>query len=201
MRRLLSICLLATVALSSRPLAAPENRSAPSSGHLAVRSAKLSIEGTSTMHDYSLTTTKMVVSSTVAEGASLLEPRALQSFELAIPVDGFSSDKDGLRKKFLETMKAEKHPVITFRLADYIVDGQNVRPRGTLTVAGTARDIELELTLRENPEGLHVQGSRVLSMKEFGIKPPTMFMGMLKTNDQVAIKFEFQLVRAAQASN
>ena len=38
-------------------------------------------------------------------------------------------------------------------------------------------------------------------MTDFGIKPPTMFMGMLKTNDKVTITFELQLALAAKASN
>jgi hypothetical protein len=46
-----------------------------------------------------------------------------------------------------------------------------------------------------------VRGTRDLLMTEFGIKPPTMFMGMLKTDDKVTIKFELQLALAAKASN
>jgi hypothetical protein len=38
-------------------------------------------------------------------------------------------------------------------------------------------------------------------MTDFGIKPPTMFMGMLKTHDKVVVTIELQLALAAQASN
>jgi hypothetical protein len=48
---------------------------------------------------------------------------------------------------------------------------------------------------------LQVRGTRELLMTEFGIKPPTMFMGMLKTDDKVTIKFEVQLALASKASN
>ena len=125
----------------------------------------------------------------------------LQDFELQIPLKSFVSDKDGLTKKMLETMKADKHPFITFALTDYSVDGAVVRATGTLTVAGVAKPIDVELGVKETPAGVHVTGTRALSMKDFGIKPPTMFMGMLKTNEQVTITFELQLTHAAKASN
>jgi hypothetical protein len=38
-------------------------------------------------------------------------------------------------------------------------------------------------------------------MTDFGIKPPTMFMGMLKTDDKITVKFELQLALASKASN
>jgi polyisoprenoid-binding protein YceI len=153
------------------------------------------------MHDYSLATTTLIVKSAVVGGPSLLQPGTLQNFELQIPLKSFVSDKDGLTKKMLETMKADKFPFITFALTDYSVEGAVVRATGTLTVAGVAKAIDVELTVKETPAGLHVSGARALSMKDFGIKPPTMFMGMLKTNDQVAIRFELQLTHAATATN
>jgi YceI-like protein len=200
MRRALSICLLAIVPLSTQSLAAPEVNAA-ATGAVIVNSAKLSIDGTSTMHDYSLSTTRLTVDSLVADATSLLQPGALQALEVQIPLNGFASEKDGLIKKFLETMKADKHPVIVFKLVDYAVDGATVRPKGTLTVAGVTRDIDLELNVSEAAGVIHVRGTRTLSMKDFGIKAPTMFMGMLKTNDQVTIKFELALSLASKASN
>ena len=198
MRKTLSFCLVTLVLVSSRVIAAPDS-AVP--GAITLKAARLTIDGTSTMHDYSLVTTTLKVISTLAEGVTLLQPGALQTFELQIPVNSFSSDKDGLKKKMLETMKADKHPVITFALGDYTVEGAVVRATGTLTVAGVAKPIDLELNVKETQTGLQVAGTRAVSMKEFGIKPPTMFMGMLKTNDQVTIKFELQLTHAAKASN
>jgi polyisoprenoid-binding protein YceI len=194
MRTTLSLLLLAFIAAHTPVAAAPD-------AAVGVKTAKLTIEGTSTMHDYSLVTTTLAVTSAAIEGEPLLDPGVLQKFELQIPVNGFASDKDGLKKKFLETIKAKEHAFITFALGDYTVDGAVIRATGTLTVAGVARPIDLELNVKETPAGLQVAGTRALSMKEFGIKAPTMFMGMLKTNDQVTIKFELQLAHAAKASN
>ena len=53
----------------------------------------------------------------------------------------------------------------------------------------------------ETRDGIQLRGNRKLSMKDFGIKPPTMFMGMLKTNDQVTVTFDLELSLAGKASN
>jgi polyisoprenoid-binding protein YceI len=163
------------------------------------------MNGTSTMHDYMLTTTALTITGRVGEGRSLLQAGALQSFEVQIPVNSFTTEKDGLKKKMLETMKADKYPVITFRLDGYDISnapaGHVVAATGTLAVAGVEQPVQLSLDIAPTPDGIRVTGTHPISMKSFGIKAPTMFMGMLKTDDKVTITFELQLSLAAKASN
>jgi hypothetical protein len=173
-----------------------------------VTTAVLSISGTSTMHPYTVSTKALKVGGGIAAAGDvkgLLQPGALQGFELQIPVSTFSSDKDGLTKQMAKALKADKHPVITFALDNYTVEptagGVAVKSTGTLTVAGVEKSIPLVLDVKEQAGALHVRGSRELLMTEFGIKPPTMFMGMLKTHDKVTITFELQLALATKASN
>jgi polyisoprenoid-binding protein YceI len=208
MRKTLSLGLLAVLTLSGRPFAAPGGIDAALGSHVTVSSATLSISGTSTMHPYTVSTKALHVSAAITsavDAQALLQPGALQSFELQIPVKTFTSDKDGLTKQMLKAMKADKHPTITFRLNDYTVEpaagGMTVKPTGTLTVAGVERPIDMVLDVKAQAGMLQVRGTRDLLMTEFGIKPPTMFMGMLKTDDKVTITFEVQLALAAKASN
>ena len=208
MRRTLSICLLAVLALSGRSFAAADGTDAAQGSNVAITTAVLSISGNSTMHPYAVSTKVLKVGAGIAATADLkglLQPGVLKGLELQVPINTFTSDKDGLVKQMAKALKADKHPVITFKLAGYTVepgaDGLKVKPSGTLTVAGVERPIDLVLDVKEQAGALHVRGSRDLLMTEFGIKPPTMFMGMLKTEDKVTIKLELQLALAAKASN
>jgi polyisoprenoid-binding protein YceI len=158
------------------------------------------------MHDYSLSTTSLTITSTTMSPApeSLLARGTLQALELQIPVDSFTSDKDGLKKQMLKALRADKHPLIIFKLTTYDLEsspngGVIVKPAGTLTVAGVEQPVDLVLDVREAGGVLQVHGSRDLLMTDFGIKPPTMFMGMLKTNNKVTVKFDLQLTLAPQA--
>lgn len=194
--RMMSICLLALVV--STPFSATAQEAIPA---VALKSARLTITGTSTMHPYSLVSTTATVVAAKIAGPALLQPGMLEQFEVQIPVAAFNSDKDGLKKKMLDTMKADKHPTIAFKLNGYTSEGDLVRARGTLTVAGVAREVDLDLTVKETAAGFHITGTRPLLMTEFGIKPPTMFMGMLKTHDQITIALDLQLSHAVKASN
>jgi hypothetical protein len=200
--------LLTVLTLSGRPFAAPAGIEAALNSNVSVSSATLSISGTSTMHPYVVSTKTLKVGAGVATAADLkglLEPGALQGFELQIPLNTFTSDKDGLMKQMFKAMKADKHPTITFRLDSYTVEsaanGLVVKPTGTLTVAGVEKPIELVLDVKEVAGALQVRATRDLLMTDFGIKPPTMFMGMLKTHDKVTITFALNLALAAKASN
>lgn len=208
MRRTLSLCLLAVLTLSGRPYAAPDGTDAAQGSNVSVTSAVLSISGTSTMHPYTVSTKTLKVASGIAGAAdikALLQPEALQNFALQIPINSFVSDKDGLTKQMSKALKADKHPVITFKLTGYTVEpaaaGATIKAAGTLTVAGVEKPVDIALDVKEQAGALHVRGSRELLMTTFGIKPPTMFLGMLKTDDKVTIKFELQLALAATASN
>ena len=208
MRKTFPLGLLAVLTLSGRPIAAPAGNDTAPSSNISVTSATLSLSGTSTMHPYTVTTKSLKVATgsvTSADVQGLLQPGAMQGFELQIPVNAFTSDKDGLTKQMFKAMKADKHPTITFRLDSYTVEaaagGATVKPTGTLTVAGVERPIDMVLEVKVQAGRLHVRGTRDLLMTDFGIKPPTMFMGMLKTADKVTITFELQLGLAAKASN
>jgi polyisoprenoid-binding protein YceI len=208
MRKTLSLGVLAVLILSGRTFAAPAGIDAALSSNVSVTSATLSISGTSTMHPYVVQTKTLKVgaaNATAADLKGLLQPGALQGFELVIPVNTFTSDKDGLTKQMFKAMKADKHPTITFKLTGYTVEtaatGVVVTPTGTLTVAGVEKPIEMALDVKEVAGALQVRGTRDLLMTDFGIKPPTMFMGMLKTHDKVTITFALQLALAAKASN
>jgi len=45
----------------------------------------------------------------------------------------------------------------------------------------------------ETPEGIVLEGSKALLMSDFGIKPPTMFLGTLKTADRVVVEWRLVL--------
>ena len=208
MRRTLSICLLAVLALTCRPQAAAAGNDAAQASNVTVTAALVSISGTSTMHPYTATTKALKVAggtATAGDVKALLHPDVLQGLELQILVSTFTSDKDGLTKQMSKALKADKHPVIAFKLLGYTVEpaagGMTVKPTGTLTVAGVERPIDMVLEVKEQAGSLHVRGTRDLLMTDFGIKPPTMFMGMLKTHDKVTIQLELQLALAAKASN
>ncbi len=164
----------------------------------------LRLDGNSTMHEYSATAS-VVTGSIMADSALLgWRPsggaRFFRQAELTIPVKEMHSGNAKLDDKMYDALGADDHPNILYRLTgDTIVAGSRadtltLLTSGILSVGGKEKVIELPLVLtRDRDSTVHVRGRRDLLMTDFGIEPPSMMLGLLKTDDKVIISFDVRL--------
>jgi polyisoprenoid-binding protein YceI len=68
-----------------------------------------------------------------------------------------------------------------------------LRAVGVLKVAGVEREGALDITIERKGSAMSVQGQTQFLMTDFGIKPPTAMLGMLKTDPKVSVAFEVVL--------
>jgi polyisoprenoid-binding protein YceI len=185
----LALLLAATamVAVSRAQNAAPP---------LALDSARVTLAGTSNIHDYSATTTTVELTSAhLAQPAAawdeILVPGAVDVLEVTVPAASLLSDKDGLNKNMHKALAADKHPAIVFRMAK-LEAGANggLKAVGTMQVAGKTRDIAFDLTTERQASALKVTGKTDLLMTDYGITPPKAMLGMLKTHPKVTVTFD-----------
>lgn len=163
---------------------------------LAVDSARVTLAGTSNIHDYTATTSTVRLTSArlvqpVADANGLLAPGAVEGFEVAVPAATLMSDKDGLNKNMHKALLADKHPNIVFRLAQ--IDpgaGGALKAVGTLQIAGKAKEMAFDLKTERQASTLKITGQTALLMTDFGITPPKAMLGMLKTDPKVTVTFE-----------
>ena len=165
--------------------------------------SRLTLKGKSTMHDYASTATRLQLAIELADVvpagdstlARLAAPGAIKSIVLTIPVEGLKSEKEGLDKNMYKALKASANPDIVFRLHSAAAGAaaSEFHVAGELEVAGQTQPIEMTVRASECPEGIALEGSKALLMSSFGIKPPSMFLGTLKTNDQVVIEWRLVL--------
>lgn len=168
---------------------------------LAVQSGKVTIAGTSNIHEYSASTTSVrIVSVKLGESATPadlrdnpLKPGAIQAFEIAIAASTLTSGKDGLDKNMWKALKAGECPDITFTLTRFDLTGEPAgaaKAIGLLRIAGVEREVALQITTKPGDGTLAIQGHLDLLMTDYGVKPPVAMMGMLKTDPKVTISFE-----------
>jgi polyisoprenoid-binding protein YceI len=96
-----------------------------------------------------------------------------------------------------KALKANDNPQLSFALESYAteVDG-SIRLIGQLTMAGRALPVEFSGTVTEKEGGLvRVEASRQIRMTDWGIKPPTLFVGTLRVHDPVTIGVDVLLKR------
>jgi len=167
------------------------------------------LEGNSTVHHFESTATKLVVHVTSAQPTAarglegfvqLVRAGQVQAVDVSIPVAEMQSGKTGLDKNMRKALKAEQFPRITFHLDRYTVakaaasDSFVIDAHGMLSVAGVEKAIDIRAGALRSGESLRIRGTKELLMTQFGVKPPTMMMGAVKTSDQIVIHFDLWLV-------
>ena len=191
---------------------APAWADAPTVAGLAPES-HLWLEGNSTLHHYESSATKLEVRMTGAQALAspsldaleaLVRSGEVKGLEVSIPVAAMQSGKSGLDKNMRSALKADQFPNITFHLENYSIgnagDSLVIDAHGTLTVAGVAKPIDLRAGVTRTDKVLRVRGTKELLMTQFGVKPPTMMMGTVKTSDQVVIRFDLRLTPGQSSS-
>lgn len=163
-----------------------------------LRSAQITISGTSSLHDWiSQTTTVTATGKLTVEKGTLVDIPTLQ---VSIPVTSIKSEKgktmDGKTHKAL---LSDQHPNITFKLADVNSIENNgseikIKATGLLTIAGKAKTIQLAVKATSDGNGTYrFSGSKAMKMTDFGVDPPTALLGTLKTGDDITVAFDVKL--------
>jgi len=184
--------------------------------------AKVTIAGTSTIHDW-VTEGKIIggffeVDPSFRTDLTLKSlqagPSATPNVEVFIPITALKSTVLAGREKMdevmREAMRAQENPRITYKLTRLRVKdavpptGTPVKfdTRGELQVSGVTNTIDMEVIMeRLDADRLRFTGVKLLKMTDFNIVPPApkLALGMIKTGDEVTIKFEWT-VAASSAS-
>jgi polyisoprenoid-binding protein YceI len=186
---------LFVAAALSVPLVAQDVARTP----LTIETTRVSIAGTSNIHAYTASTTTVrlmrVQLAASVPGANfwdeIVKPGQLEAFEITIPAATLTSPKEGLDKNMQKALKVQEYPDITFRLVRFTPTATGaLNAIGVLKIAGVEREVTLALSTERKDAGLVVKGELPLLMTDFGIKPPTAMLGMLKTDPKVTITFE-----------
>ena len=170
-------------------------------GPLAIDKAKITIAGTSNIHDYTATTadarvTRVQVSPSVIGPAfwdEVQKPGALEAFDLTIAAATLKSSKEGLDKNMYKALKTKEHPQLTFSLKRMEGEPGALRAIGMLQIAGVEKEVAFDLKAAANASTITVIGEVPLLMTDYGITPPKAMLGMLKTDPKITVTFEVVL--------
>ena len=165
---------------------------------LRLSAARVTIAGTSNIHPFTASTTDVRMSRLVlapADGDRLqaaVKPGAVEAFEIVVKAASLTSPKEGLDKNMHKALKVAEFPEITFTLARTEAGAapNTLKAIGVLKIAGVEREVALNLKVAVNASTITVLGELPLLMTDYGIKPPTAMLGMLKTDPKITITFE-----------
>lgn len=168
--------------------------------------SKLWLEGTSTLHDFTITANN--IKSSISFENSMNENNSLEEFKitylkLIVPIWKLDSGNESMDENMQEALSAEVNPNIVFELISPVVfsfknviDSITINATGNLTVAGTKKSVDLNITVVTQSENeFEFKGEIKLLMTDFGVEPPSMFFGTMNTGNEITVKFEMILNR------
>lgn len=195
-----------TLMTVSALMAAAATAGAQSASAIRLRldpTSELSIEGTSTLHDFHCKTNKLNAYVDVDPGYTkdlTKLARPIAAVKVNIVVKTLKCGNSQMDNNMYGTLKADENQLIKYTLSGYdILDGTAspasfvANTKGTLIVAGTEKPIAMKINAERTSDGKAIaQGEETLRMSDFGIAPPSFMFGRLKVGDQIKVKFNLK---------
>ena len=195
-----------TLLTVSALLAATATAGAQSASAIRLRldpASELTIEGTSSLHDFHCKTNKLNAYVDVDPGYTkdlTKVARPIAAVKVNIVVKTLTCGNGQMDRNMYSTLKADENQLIKYTLSGYdILDGTaspsafTANTTGTLVVAGQEKPIAMKINAERLSDGKAVaQGEQKLRMSDFGISPPSFMFGRLRVGDQIKVKFNLK---------
>ncbi len=165
------------------------------------KNVHIKLLGTSTLHDW-----EMIAGNAHGEAQFIFkspnekELTSLKSLTFTLEVEDLKSDSKGLDKNAYKALKSDEYKEIQYKFlsAEQSPEkgGYLLNTKGKLTVAGTTKDVVMDIHIVINKEGTATcKGSYTLSMTDYGVEPPSFMMGVMKTGNTTTLDFEVTYIK------
>jgi len=143
--------------------------------------SKLTIDGTSTVHDWTVLANSMTGSVTAEQGLP-------KTIEFEVLVAEIQSERGGAMDKKMHTaLKKEEHPKISINLNE-VKNSTNLM--GTINVAGQEKTVEIPVKMNTDNASLKISGEYAITLQDYDIEPPTAMFGQIIVGNDVTVKFD-----------
>ena len=157
----------------------------------------VTVSGTSTLHDWEMKSSKGQFDASILFANDKM---AFSGLSFNFPAESLKSGHSMMDNNTYKALNTSKNPNITFVLTSGNVTsaGTNtylLKGMGNLTIAGTTIQTDLVATLKYNPadKSFTCTGVKKFKMTQYGVKPPTVLMGTIKTGDEISISYNLNI--------
>ena len=148
--------------------------------------SEISIIGTSNVHDWSSVVGEFDLS-VMVNSKSILE------VYFKADVKSIKSGKSLMDKNIYKALKSNDFPEIEFESKTLKIEGNKIIGKGTLTIAGQSKDINVNFETIKNNKNYIVSGTLVMKMTDYGVDPPTSVFGIIKSGDEIKLEILISL--------
>jgi len=164
------------------------------------QNAGILIKGTSTLHDWEMTSDKGYADVVMDIGNSD-NITSVTALKFTIEAQSLKSGKNMMDNNAYKSLKTSQFNTLSFVLTSASVSQVNattflIKTSGKLTIAGTTRETDLTATAKLNADKSYtVTGTKNIDMTNYGVKPPTFMFGTITTGKDISISFNAKIVR------
>ncbi|MBC7690872.1 MAG: YceI family protein [Methylotenera sp.] len=172
---------------------------------MSMPGSTVKLDGDSTVRKYTANAASVTIVgkgalNAVSKSASAAKlPWTPLEIEMTLPITSLTSGERTLDKHMRENLKSEKNPNIQLKLNHFYFSGADsatvhpLKATGVMTVAGVSKPLELEAMTAVEGQKVNFKGKKKILMSDFGIAPPVLMMGSLKTKDEIEITYDVTL--------
>jgi len=119
----------------------------------------------------------------------------VENSSISIPVKQFTTDDKMIQHSFYRMMQADQHPLMNIRLKQidtpqYGRGKMRSMAQVEITITGTTRSYLIPVETHTVHEAVAIRGNKRISIKDFGITPPTAMMGLIRVCEWIDIKMD-----------
>ena len=165
----------------------------------AISSSKIEVEGTSTLHNWTMTSDKSKCNASFNFNGNNIV--SLTFLEFTVPVESLKSENKGLDKNAYKALKSSTYPEINFTSSNAKIsksaDAFSITLNGKLTISGVTKDVIVMALAKfnSNDKTISTTGSFKIKMSEYKVQRPSVMFGTIKASDEVVVKFNIKLAK------
>jgi hypothetical protein len=161
----------------------------------------LSIIGTSTLHDWEMKSNKGKCEAVLAlDNTDKITQLTGLYFEVL--TESLKSEHSSMDDNTYKALNAKNYKTINYAVSSATVTQSDavtyqIRTIGKLTIAGATKETDVNAIAKYNAadKSFTITGSKKIRMTDFGVKPPTMMLGTIKTGNDITVTFASKIIR------
>ena len=147
----------------------------------------MKINGSSTIHDWTVTANSM-------KGSMKMVAGALNNLLFQVEVAHIKSERGAaMDKKMHAALKVEEHPEVSFKFKEIKKDAgseNSFHIIGMLNIAGTEKEVDIASEFQAVGGNYVFKGNKEIKLQDFNMEPPTAMFGQIIVGDNVTIDFD-----------
>lgn len=158
--------------------------------------SSIKVSGSSNLHDWVMKNDDPNASAVFTlKNGKLSDMNALT---FSMKVQDLKSDENLLNSRAYKALDTETYSTINFKMSSSSINSisgghYTIKVNGKLQIAGVTKNVVLYADAIQNSDKtISCTGAEKIKMRDYGVKPPSFMLGLLKVTDEVIIAYHFK---------